>query len=472
MRMAMYRELPMLYVYNSLTNRKESFHPQTAGHIGMYVCGVTVYDDCHIGHARTNVVFDTIVRYLRYRHYQVTFVRNITDIDDKIIQRAHKAGCSSQYLAEYYINNMYDDFALLGIQPADYEPRATQYVDQMIDFIQKLMDAGFAYQTNEGDVYFQVNHHANYGQLSNQNLDALQAGARVDVADQKYDSLDFVLWKRSKPGEPAWPSPWSSGRPGWHMECSVMAKAFLGETFDIHGGGSDLMFPHHENEIAQSECGNGCRFARFWLHSGMVNINEAKMSKSLNNFFTIKAVLREYSPEVVRFFLVNGHYRSEINYSRENLRIAEGSLKRLYEALRFVTPARQKPVNTVYEKRFMQAMDNDFNTPKALAVLFSLAKKINHLQKHDENQAQHYARLLIDLGFVLGLLQQSPDAFFKQKDKLTRQSWQWIEDKIAKRNEARKQRNWTEADQIRDELKQHGIRLEDTPQGTIWKKDA
>ena len=373
----------MLQIHNTITRKKEDFVPITPGEIGMYVCGVTVYDLCHIGHARTFVSFDMIVRYLRYLGYKVKYVRNITDIDDKIIKRAQEKGVSAKDLAEHFIGEMYADFDALNIARPDIEPRATENIDAIITLVQRLIDKGHAYVADNGDVMFALDSFKNYGRLSGQKLDELNAGARVAVEKTKRNPFDFVLWKMSKEGEPAWDSPWGAGRPGWHIECSAMNSKILGTTFDIHGGGSDLIFPHHENEIAQSCCAFDTKYVNYWMHSGMVMINKEKMSKSLNNFFTIRDVLKEYDAETVRYFLISAQYRSALNYSQENLDSARTALSRLYTALKNVKVAAPQG-GAEYVERFKAAMDDDFNTPAALAVLFDLAKAINTAQNETE----------------------------------------------------------------------------------------
>ena len=375
--------------YNSLSGKKEEFTPMIPNKINMYVCGITVYDDCHIGHARTNIAFDVIYRYLKYREFDIALVRNITDIDDKIIKRANENGESTTDLVERNIKAMHGVFGSLNILRPTSEPRATETIPEMVEMIETLIAKGFAYQGANGDVFFRVTKFDGYGKLSKQNLEALQQGARVEVSDVKENPMDFVLWKMAKAGEPAWDSPWGAGRPGWHIECSAMSKKLFGDTFDIHAGGSDLRFPHHENEIAQSEACNECTFANYWLHSGMVKVDAEKMSKSLNNFFTISEVLKDYHPEVVRYFLASTNYRSEINYSEQNLENAKTSVEKLFTALRGVEPVEVNLPEDAsdYEDKFIKAMDNDFNTPEALAVLFSLAKEVNSLKNYKHLQS-------------------------------------------------------------------------------------
>ena len=455
----------MLKIYNSLTRTKQEFKPTTPGKIGMYVCGVTVYDLCHIGHARTFVNFDVIVRYLRYAGYEVKYVRNITDIDDKIIKRANERGISAHDLAEQFIVEMHKDFDALNIKRPDIEPKATDNITEIVNFVQKLIDNQHAYVAENGDVLFDINSFKEYGKLSGQKLDELQAGARIEVEKTKHNPLDFVLWKMSKPGEPSWESPWGAGRPGWHIECSAMNNKYLGKEFDIHGGGSDLIFPHHENEIAQSCCANKTPYVHYWMHSGMVMINEEKMSKSLNNFFTIRDVLETYDAETIRFFLLSGQYRSPLNYSQENLDKARAALNRLYTTLRDTQAVEPDSTEDEYTAKFKEYMDDDFNTPGAISVLFDLAKQIN---KESGQTAQKLAGRLKQLASVLGILEQDPNKFLTTgaKDDDVEQ----IEALIKQRNEARKQKNWALADEARDKLKQMHIELEDGPQGTVWHR--
>ena len=455
--------------YNSLSGKKEEFTPMVPNKINMYVCGITVYDDCHIGHARTNIAFDVIYRYFKYRGFDITFVRNITDIDDKIIKRANENGESTTDLVERNIKAMHDVFGQLNILRPDHEPKATETIPEMIAMIEALIAKGFAYQGANGDVFYRVTKFDGYGKLSKQNLEALQQGARVEVSDVKESSMDFVLWKMAKTGEPAWDSPWGAGRPGWHIECSAMSKKLLGNTFDIHAGGSDLRFPHHENEIAQSEACNECTFANYWLHSGMVKVDAEKMSKSLNNFFTISEVLKDYHPEVVRYFLASTVYRSEINYSEQNLENAKTSVERLFTALRGVEPVEiNLPENaSEYEDKFIKAMDNDFNTPEALAVMFSLAKEINSLKATNIFKASGYAFLLHKLCGVLGILFTEVEEYFKQEKGVDTGE---IEKLITVRIQAKKDKNYAQADEIRNSLLEQGIVLEDNATGTTWKK--
>ena len=457
----------MLTLYNSLTREKEVFTPITPGRVGMYVCGMTVYDYCHLGHARVLVVFDMIARWLRASGYRVTYVRNITDIDDKIIKRAQDNGEPYTALTDRFIQAMHEDEQALNVLPPDREPRATEYVGKMLDMIQALIDRGHAYAAANGDVYYAVRSYPAYGQLSGKSLDALIAGERVEVDPHKRDPLDFVLWKAAKPGEPSWPSPWGPGRPGWHIECSAMGTDLLGPHFDIHGGGQDLQFPHHENEIAQSEGAHGCKFVNYWLHNGFVRVDDEKMSKSLGNFFTIREVLAKYDPEVVRFFILRAHYRSPLNYSDQHLDDARGALTRLYTALRGLEPA-ATPIDwqSPHATRFKAAMDDDFNTPEAMAVLFELANALN------KTRTPELAGELKALGGVLGLLQRSPEDFLQAGGGAADSDYPEtrIESLIRERLQARRAKDFRRADAIREELRAAGILLEDTPQGTTWRR--
>lgn len=458
----------MLKIFNSLTREKETFTPLEQGKVKLYVCGVTTYDYCHIGHARTYVAFDVVVRYLRYRGYDVTFVRNITDVDDKIIQRAAENGESIQALTERFIGYMHDDFAALNLLEPDIEPRVTTHMDEIIELIATLVEKGHAYVADNGDVLFDVSSFEQYGKLSRQNLDQLQAGARVSVDEGKHCPLDFVLWKQAKKGEPSWSSPWGEGRPGWHIECSAMNGKHLGYHFDIHGGGSDLMFPHHENEVAQSCCAHDTPYVNYWMHSGMVQVNEEKMSKSLGNFFTIREVLGQYDAETVRFFLLSGHYRSQLNYSAEHLEQARAGLERLYTALR--GRQQQTPdtaLRAPFDTRFYAALDDDFNVPEAMSVLFDLARETNRLPQGESAQADQLATLLREYGKVLGIVQQETETFFHQgnDDEIAQ-----IEGLIEARNAARNSRDWAAADQARDQLIALGVVLEDGAQGTTWRR--
>ena len=457
----------MLSIYNTLTRQKDVFKPIVPGKVGMYVCGVTTYDHCHIGHGRTYVFFDTIVRYLRFSGYDVTYVRNITDVDDKIIARANENGESFIELTERFIAIMHDNFKSLNMLPPDIEPKVSTHIPEIIDIIEKLISKGHAYVAEDGDVLFSVPSYADYGKLSGQDLDALQMGSRVDVVQTKDNPMDFVLWKKAKAGEPSWVSPWGEGRPGWHIECSAMNAKHLGETFDIHGGGSDLTFPHHENEVAQSCCAHGTNYVNTWMHSGMVQVDKEKMSKSLGNFFTITDVLKVFDPETVRFFLLNGHYRSQLNYSEDNLHQGRAALERLYTALRGVTPAVNVDMDNTYTARFKTAMDDDFNTPEALPVLFELSKEINRVKDTDADQASELAAILIELGSVLGVLQSDPIAFLQGDND---DEAAVIEALIVKRNDARASKDWAAADVARDELTAMGVVLEDSAGVTSWRR--
>lgn len=458
----------MLQIYNTLNRQKEVFTPIVPGKVGLYVCGITIYDHCHVGHARTYVAFDIINRYLRFSGFDVTYVRNITDVDDKIIKRAAENNESCDALTARFTEAMHADFNALGLLPADIEPRVTTHMAEIIELITTLLDKGYAYQAADGDVLFDVSKYEAYGALSQQNLEMLQSGARVEVADNKDDPLDFVLWKTAKPGEPFWASPWGNGRPGWHIECSAMSAKHLGEHFDIHGGGSDLQFPHHENEIAQSTCAHGHKYVNTWIHTGMVQVDKEKMSKSLGNFFTVKAVLAEYNAEAVRYFLLSSHYRSQLNYSKENLEQAHAALGRLYTALRNVTPSHSIDLNSPYIVRFKAAMDDDFNTPEALPVLFELAREVNRFKETEPAKAAELAGLLSLLAGVLGLLQGDAEGFLQSGasvDDVTE-----IEALIAKRNAARAAKDWPAADAARAELTAKGIIVEDKNGVTSWRK--
>ncbi len=457
----------MLSIYNTLTRQKDVFKPIVPGKVGMYVCGVTTYDYCHIGHGRTYVFFDTIVRYLRFSGYEVKYVRNITDVDDKIIARANENGESFIELTERFIDIMHGNFKSLNMVEPDVEPKVSTHITEIIEIIEKLVAKEHAYVADNGDVLFSVPSYEDYGKLSRQDLDALQLGARVDVVQDKRNGMDFVLWKKAKPGEPSWQSPWGEGRPGWHIECSAMNAKHLGETFDIHGGGSDLTFPHHENEVAQSCCAHGTNYVNTWMHSGMVQVDKEKMSKSLGNFFTIEDVLKVFDAETIRFFLLNGHYRSQLNYSEDNLHQGRSALERLYTSLRGVTPASNVCLDNDYVARFKTAMDDDFNTPEALPVLFELAKEINRVKDTDGEKASELAAILIELGSVLGVLQSDPIAFL-QGDNDDESAV--IDALIVKRNDARASKDWAAADAARDELTAMGIVLEDSAGVTSWRR--
>lgn len=461
----------MLSLYNSLSRSKETFKPLTPGKVKLYVCGMTVYDYCHLGHARVLVVFDIIVRHLRQSGYDVTYVRNITDIDDKIIARAVENGESFQTLTERFITAMHEDSEALAVLPPDDEPRATESMPQIIHMIQALVDKGFAYLGENGDVYYAVSRFEHYGRLSGKQLDDLRAGARVEVDGAKRDPLDFVLWKSAKPGEPSWSSPWGEGRPGWHIECSAMSTDRLGAHFDIHGGGMDLQFPHHENEIAQSEAATGHPFVNYWIHNGFVQVDEEKMSKSLGNFFTVREILKQYQPEVVRYFILSSHYRSPLNYTDDNLAKAHGALQRLYTALRGAETSSTE-INLEFESRFSAAMDDDFNTPEALAVLFDIARALNRAREEDATAVRMLAASLRQLGGRLGLLQADAQQFLQspQNSSASGLSDSDIERLLEARLAARAGQDWAEADNIRNQLIENNIILEDSPEGTTWRR--
>ena len=505
----------MLHIHDTLTRRKEPFRPLVPGRVGMYVCGMTVYDYCHLGHARMLLVFDVVARYLRHLGFRLTYVRNVTDVDDKIIARARENGEPIEAVTERFIAAMHEDCAALGIQPPDREPRATQYVERMVALISDLVDKGFAYVGEGGDVFFEVARFPEYGKLSGNRVAALRAGARVEVDETKAEAVDFVLWKAAKPGEPSWPSPWGPGRPGWHIECSAMSMANLGERFDIHGGGRDLVFPHHECEIAQSEASTGKPFANVWMHNGFVRIDGDKMSKSLGNFFTIRDILARHPGEAVRYYLLTSHYRSPLNHSAARLGEAEQSLRRLYGALRGLPAAPEaapaarspalagSPVGEV-EGRFRAAMDDDFNTPEALAALHELASEVNRCRsrgpgrERDRRAAAESAAALRRAGSVLGLLEADPDAVFQAprsgvartgapgpSEGLDDRSASTppelppelpadeVERRIADRAAARRARDFAEADRIRAELAEARVMLEDGPGGaTTWRRSA
>lgn len=459
-------------IYNSQSRQKEVFTPIAPPKVGIYVCGITVYDYCHIGHARVMVAFDVIVRHLRSRGYDVKYVRNITDIDDKIIHRAIENGESIQSLTERFITAMHQDETALNVLRPDLEPKATEYITQITDMVQTLVDKGFAYPSDNGDVYFRVARFADYGKLSGKKIEDLQSGARVEVNELKENPLDFVLWKASKPSEPHWQSPWGEGRPGWHIECSAMSKHTLGEYLDIHGGGHDLQFPHHENEIAQSECAHGHDYVKTWMHVGFVNVDNEKMSKSLGNFFTIRDVVAQYSAEVVRFFLLSSHYRNPLNYTTENLDNARLALKRLYGALQGVTPVAQisEAWMNIWETKYNTAMDDDFSTPQAFAVLFELATELNKAKaQKDDELAGQLSAILLNFAGRLGILTSDPDSFLKagSADELSEAD---IQAKLSARLSARQAKDFATSDAIRDELKAVGIEILDTPQGSKWRR--
>jgi len=454
----------MLKLYNDLIRDKQEFKPIVPGQIRIYVCGMTVYDYCHLGHARVMVVFDMVARWLRAAGFDVTYVRNITDIDDKIIKRAAENNEPMDVLTARFIQAMHEDAAALGVLKPDFEPRATEYIPQMQEMIRLLEQKGLAYVAPDGDVNYSVRDFPGYGKLSGKSLEDLRAGERVEIVQAKRDPLDFVLWKHAKPGEPAWPSPWGQGRPGWHIECSAMSSELLGQHFDIHGGGQDLQFPHHENEIAQSEGAYDHTFVNYWMHNGFVRVDNEKMSKSLGNFFTVREILAKYDAEVVRFFILRAHYRSPLNYSDQHLDDARQGLSRLYIALKQHDVA-AAPVSwdEPQAARFREAMEDDFNTPEAVAVLFDLANEVNRTRSREA------AVLLKSLAALLGLLQRKPEEFLQggPNGDLTPQE---IQAQIDARAAAKKSRNYAEADRIRKQLLDAGIALEDTPQGTLWRR--
>ncbi|MDU8924729.1 cysteine--tRNA ligase [Pasteurellaceae bacterium LIM206] len=458
----------MLKIFNTLTREKEEFKPIKPNQVGMYVCGVTVYDLCHFGHGRTFVSFDVIARYLRFLGYNLRYVRNITDVDDKIIKRAQENNETCDELVERMIAEMHKDFDALNILRPDVEPRATKHIADIIDMVEALIQRGHAYVAADGDVMFDVNSFNRYGALSRQNLEQLQAGARVEIKNVKRNPMDFVLWKMSKPNEPSWDSPWGKGRPGWHIECSAMNSKELGHHFDIHGGGSDLMFPHHENEIAQSCCAHDGDYVNYWLHTGMLTIDKEKMSKSLGNFFTIRTMLEKYDAESLRYFFLTAQYRSLLNYDQKALENAQTALERLYTSLRGCDPNVAAEGGEQYIEAFRNAMDDDFNTPGALAVLFEMAREVNKLKAENAARANALAARLKQLAGVLGLLEQDPETFL-QGDADNDEAAQ-IEALIRQRNEAKAAKNWAVADQVRDQLKAMNIVLEDTPNGTTWRK--
>lgn len=458
----------MLTIYNSLTRQKETFRPLEAGKVGMYVCGMTVYDYCHIGHARMILVFDMVARYLRFRGYDVNYVRNITDIDDKIIQRANENKEPFEQLTERFIRAMHQDFAALDVLPPDHEPRATHHIKQIVTMIDRLLERNLAYQADNGDIFYRVGAFADYGKLSGRNIEALRAGMRVEVQEAKAEPLDFVLWKAEKPGEPAWDSPWGRGRPGWHIECSAMSTHCLGADFDIHGGGQDLQFPHHENEIAQSRGAGSKNFVNYWMHNGFVRVDDAKMSKSLGNFSTIRDVLKRYPPEALRFFVLSSHYRSPLNYSDAHLDEARAGLTRLYTALRAVEPGKGKPLPH-YQQRFEQAMDDDFNSRAAITLLHELVSELNRQQGR---AAADLAATLVSLGGVMGILQQEPARFLQGAQGAQQVPEAEIERLLAARAQAKARQDYAAADRIRAWLSARGIILEDGPTGVAWRLSA
>lgn len=462
-------------IYNTLTKKKEEFRPLNGNKVTIYACGPTVYDYFHVGNARVFITFDVVRNYLKYKGYDVKFVQNFTDIDDKMIKRANEEGITVKELGDRFIEEYFKDADALNIKRADVHPRATEHIDDIIEFIKVLIEKGYAYVV-DGDVYFSAKSFPRYGKLSGQNLEELEAGARVEPGEKKRDPMDFALWKAKKPGEPAWPSPWGEGRPGWHIECSVMAIKHLGETIDIHGGGPDLIFPHHENEIAQSEAVTGKPFARFFMHVGYLNINNEKMSKSLGNFFTVREILKEYEAEVLRFLMLSSHYRSPINFSKELMEQSKNALERLYTALyamehlEKVTPERpMSPKEEEYlqkqlenKNKFIESMDDDFNTASAIAALFDIVREFNvSLSENSSKEAVKKTKeLVLELGGVLGLFSKFQPVLLDEE----------IERMIKERQEARKAKNYARADKIRDELKARGIIIEDTPTGTRWRR--
>lgn len=472
----------MLKIYNTLNARKEIFEPINDNNVNMYVCGVTVYDKCHVGHARSAVVFDTARRYMKYRGYNVTFVKNFTDIDDKIIKKSKTTGTSWKEITEKYIREHDYDMNKLNVMEPDYAPKATEYIEDMIELCSRLIENGNAYEI-DGDVYFKVKSFHEYGKLSNRDTEELKAGTRIEVRDNKEDPLDFALWKKSKEGEPGWKSPWGMGRPGWHIECSVMSSKILGLPFDIHGGGKDLIFPHHENEIAQSEASCGCQFAKYWMHNGFVNINKEKMSKSLGNFSTIRDIIEEFEPESLRYFLLTTHYRSPLDFSEGQLIEAESALDRIYtliDSMETYKAGRKgknltDEINSIkgnFEKDFTEAMDDDFNTAAALSVIFEYIRKINVLLENKpdkesfENLKNHFNRILEIVRSTLGIAAKSPEEWFRANLSISENE---LFEKINQRNEYRKNKEFDKADSIRDELKEKGIELLDTPERTKYR---
>jgi cysteinyl-tRNA synthetase len=471
-------------IYNTLTKTKETFETIEPGQVKIYVCGPTVYDSCHVGHARSVVVFDVVVRYLRALDYQVTYIRNFTDVDDKIINRANEVGMAADQLAQKYIDEFHRDMDALNVLRADYEPRVTDHIDDIINFIQRLMDKKAAYHV-DGDVYFAVQRFEAYGKLSGRNLDDMVAGSRVDINPNKRNPFDFVLWKAAKSGEPSWPSPWGAGRPGWHIECSAMSRRFLGTSFDIHGGGKDLIFPHHENEIAQSEAVHNAPFSRYWMHNGFVNVDNQKMSKSLKNFLMIKDILKSYQPETVRLFLLSSHYRSPIDFSDQNLRESDKALDKIYALLKRLdqelglSEADESTPAGDYWHAFCEAMNDDFNTAKAIGLLFGLVKDANRIVDMGARSSDATAALttmtadLLRMGQILGIVQLPWQVFYENREAgrledaaITPEA---IDKLVAERSAARKNKDWKRADEIRNQLEQKGIVLEDKADGTHWK---
>ena len=476
-----------LRIFNTMTGKKEIFEPLESGKVRMYVCGPTVYDACHIGHARSVVVFDVIARYLKAIGYQVTYVRNFTDVDDKIIDKAHQLEISPKSVAEKYIQEFYDDMDALNVERATIEPRATDHIESMIQFIERLIDAGFAYRV-DGDIYYSVEKFEEYGKLSGRKLEEMEAGARIDIDERKRNPFDFVLWKSAKPGEPNWESPWGMGRPGWHIECSVMSSQYLGETFDIHGGGKDLCFPHHENEIAQSESISKKPFVRYWVHNGFVNINQEKMSKSLGNFLMIKDVLKTYHPEVVRLFLLSNHYRSPIDFTQKAMEEARTGLDKMYALL--LRAGRNIDFERLHEvapgdgfQQFCEAMNDDFNSAKGIGIIFDTVHKVNRILDQYENQLLFSNQVMENMqndlsdirkiGSILGILLENPEEYFNNKQKQVLEQKSIDPDMISRlveeRDAARKAKDWKKADQIRNQLVEMDVTLEDRPNGTVWK---
>jgi cysteinyl-tRNA synthetase len=508
-------------IYNTLTGKKEEFVPLHEKKVGMYVCGVTVYDLCHIGHARSAIVFDAIYRYLKYRGYEVTFVRNFTDVDDKIIKRANEEGVDCKTIAGKYIDEFNIDMGKFGLEKPRFEPKATEHIPEMIQLISTLVEKGYAYQSG-GDVFFSVERFKGYGKLSKRDLEEMQAGARVEIDEKKENPLDFALWKASKPGEPSWESPWGKGRPGWHIECSVMSQKYLGETFDIHGGGKDLIFPHHENEIAQSEAATGKPFVRYWIHNGFVNINKEKMSKSLGNVLTLKEIFKDWRPEIIRLFLLSSHYRSPVDFSFDSLSETKTALDRFYATLKAIQDELEKPISPrppslpspsrregaphgvvkdapqskggggsviegcrqaveSFQPLFEEAMDDDFNTAQALGYFYDLQRHLNSLwgvsKGHPTEEILALLRKglnhLTNMGSIFGLFQKNPETYLDEQRKEGLKRLKLSEEEILKfideRNAARKKKNWKKADEIRNDLLSEGIVLEDTPTGTNWK---
>lgn len=465
----------MIKVYNTLTKKKEEFKPLVAGKVKMYVCGPTVYNFFHIGNGRTFIVFDTIRRYFEYRGYEVEFVQNFTDIDDKMIKRANEENTTVKEVGDKYVKEYYEDADNLNIERATVNPRATEYITQIIDFVKGLVDKGYAYEV-DGDVYFSTKKFGDYGKLSGQNIEDLQSGARISIDERKKDPMDFAIWKAQKPGEPAWKSPWGMGRPGWHIECSCMAKNILGDTIDIHAGGSDLAFPHHENEIAQSEALTGKTFANYWLHSAFVNVNNQKMSKSLNNFLTARAALEKFDADVIRFLMLSAHYRQQLNFSEELLLSAKASVERIYNTIynlenlldevrtTHITDEEKKYLQSLnkYKEKYIEKMDDDFNTADAITAIFDLIKDVNINVNIDSSKEliTGCLNLIRELGKPLGMLQKSTKVNLDDE----------IQKLVNERQQARKDKNWALADKIRDDLKSRGIVLEDTPQGIRWHK--